>query len=292
MNPVLKGYLRLCRPPNLPTAAADILAGLALGGFFVEKVSVPNGLLLVFSSVFLYAGGVALNDVFDYELDKIERPERPIPSGIVPYKKAQFFGFFLLGMGVILAALVNTSSALVALLLAAVIVIYDAFSKNFSFWGPLNMGVCRGLNLLLGMSILQDFSNWWYCFIPILFIFAVTLISRGEVHGNNKKNIILAAILYVLVISCVLVLNQMKTASSIGYLPFLALFALMVFIPLVKAYKINAPKNVMKAVKAGVLSIILLDVAMASAHVELPVLLGMLLLLPLSIGLAKAFAVT
>ncbi len=35
MNPVLKGYLRLARPANLPTAAADVLAGVAIAGVFI-----------------------------------------------------------------------------------------------------------------------------------------------------------------------------------------------------------------------------------------------------------------
>ena len=75
-------------------------------------------------------------------------------------------------------------------------------------------------------------------------------------------------------------------------LPFVVLFALMVFMPLFKAYKANTPENIMKAVKAGVLSIILLNAAIAVGHSN--VLLGilMLLLLPLSILLSKIFSVT
>jgi len=86
MNLVLRGYLRLARPANLPTAAADIFAGAAIAGIisYSEPISMSYMPLvyLVFSTIFLYAGGVALNDVFDYELDAVERPERPIPSGL------------------------------------------------------------------------------------------------------------------------------------------------------------------------------------------------------------------
>lgn len=292
MTAVLKGYLRLCRPPNLPTAAADILAGLAIVGYFDATLSYAPLLLLVLASVFLYAGGVVLNDVFDFKLDKIERPERPIPSGLVPFAKARFFGFLLLFMGVVLAFVVSNASGLVAFLLAVSIVGYDAFSKKDSFLGPLNMGCCRGLNLLLGMSVYADFSYWPYTLVPILFIFAVTLVSRGEVHGQNKKHIILSAVLYVLVILGVMGLHMGYKGQMIWSLPFLLTFAIMVFLPLKKAYTDNSPKNIMKAVKAGVLSIILLDAALAAAHTHWAIALGIILLLPISIVLAKAFAVT
>ena len=99
MNPRLKAYLQLCRPANLPTAVADILAGMSISGLFagLEVFEIPivdllPFLMLIMASVFLYAGGVVLNDVFDVEIDKIERPERPIPSGIVPLRKAGLFG--------------------------------------------------------------------------------------------------------------------------------------------------------------------------------------------------------
>lgn len=248
--------------------------------------------LLVLASVFLYAGGVVLNDVFDYELDKLERPERPIPSGAVPLKAARLFGFLLLFLGILLAGLVHYYGLLIALVLGISIVTYDYYSKKSPFLGPLNMGVCRGLNLLLGISILQDFSHWKYVVVPIVFIFAVTLISRGEVHGQNKKNILFAGFLYVLVIFFVVILHKAHQASQMTYLFFLVLFTSMVFLPLIKAYKNNVPRNVMGAVKAGVLSIILLDAALAVAHSDWYIGLLILMLLPISSILAKVFAVT
>ena len=77
MNSVLKGYITLIRPANLPTAAGDILAGLAMAGIlksdqgftFFDGVDFWNISFLVLASVLLYAGGVVLNDVFDSKLE-------------------------------------------------------------------------------------------------------------------------------------------------------------------------------------------------------------------------------
>ena len=299
MGPRLKAYLQLCRPANLPTAAADILAGISISGLFagvgafkIPVVDLFPFLMLILASVFLYAGGVVLNDVFDLAIDEVERPERPIPSGIVSLGKARSFGFALLLVGIYFAFLANINSGIISVFLAVSILSYDKFAKHHAVLGPLNMGICRGLNLLMGISLLNTMENWPYVLVPVVFIFAVTMISRGEVHGKNKGNILLAGLLYVVVLSGVFYLHQVYANGDLWYVLFLALFAFMVFKPLIKAYQNNTPENIKKAVKSGVLSIILLDAAMAVAHANIIIGVLMLLLLPLSMYLAKQFAVT
>jgi len=292
MSSVLKGYLRLMRPANLPTAAGDIFAGAALAGILTASFPILSLLLLVFASVFLYAGGVVLNDVFDFTLDKIERPERPIPSGLIPLKSATFFGIILLVIGVILAFIAHQLSGFVALTLAGAIVLYDGYSKKNGFLGPLNMGLCRGLNLILGMSVFGELNNWGYAIIPLVYIFAITLISRGEVHGNNKNHIIWAGILYAAVISAVVTIVITETTNLWQMVPFVLLFAFLVYKPLIQAYHLNSPERIKKAVIAGVLSLIVLDAALAVGFSVWWYGLLLLLLLPLSIFLSKLFAVT
>lgn len=299
MNPVLKGYLRLARPANLPTAAADVLAGVAISGVFFG-ISAPREwnstmghiLLLLFSSVFLYAAGVVLNDVFDHKLDKTERPERPIPSGLISVQSAAIFGGILLNLGVLCSFLVGPVSGMLAVALGLFILLYDAVGKHHSFFGPLNMGVCRGLNLLLGITFLGDFTNWVYFVFPVLYIAAITLISRGEVHGDNKSHIVFAGGLYSLVIVGIVVLFSIFGLNLLEALPFLLLFAFLIFRPLFHAYVENSPKNIKKAVMAGVVSIIVLDATLAVGFSHWWVGLVVLLLLPLSVFLSKLFAVT
>lgn len=296
MSSVLKGYLQLMRPANLPTAAADIFSGAAISGILagnpVLLESAISLICLVFASVFLYAGGVVLNDVFDYELDRKERPERPLPSGLITVRSAALFGVLLLLIGVSLAFLVHANSGFIATALAVSIVAYDGFSKKYSFLGPLNMGLCRSLNLLLGMSIFGVIDTIWIALIPLVYIFAITLISRGEVHGNNKGHILWAGVLYALVISGVVSIVLFKTNQILSILPFLGLFAYLVFRPLLTAYRSNSPGNIKKAVIAGVLSLIVLDATLAVGFSVWWYGLLILLLLPLSMLLSKLFAVT
>ncbi len=82
------------RPANIITAIADVMAGIAVSGYLANENFSQNYLspifLLIISTIGLYGGGVVFNDVFDAELDKIERPERPIPKGIISINEASF----------------------------------------------------------------------------------------------------------------------------------------------------------------------------------------------------------
>src|SRR6478752_7553992 len=212
----IRGYLRLMRPANIVTAVSDILAGIAIAGYFTGNVTSEIKLLpvvlLVLSTIGLYGGGVVFNDVFDAELDTIERPERPIPSGLIAKQGAALLGSVLLLVGIIAAFFVHTSfipSALIALLTAIAALVYDKWGKHHSVIGPLNMGACRGLNLLLGISIIPAALTqyWTICLIPVLYIAAITMISRGEVHGGKKGTLYAAALLYLLVIIAILLVS-------------------------------------------------------------------------------------
>lgn len=300
MHPVVLALARLTRPANLPTAAADILAGAAIAGIIPAAIqSLPIAatdayslLFLVLASVFLYAGGVTLNDVFDAELDKTERPERPIPSGVISIRSAATFGGLLLLAGVIMGFLSSNASGIIACILAVSILLYDSFSKKFGFLGPLNMGICRGLNLVLGMSVLGEINWFWYAIIPLVYIFAITMISRGEVHGSNKRHIVLAAILYICVIISILTIVLLSSANNYTGVLYLLFFSIVIFRPLTKAYTVNSPENIKKAVVAGVLSLIIMDASLAVVFSGWWYGLLVLLLLPLSVWLSRIFAVT
>ncbi len=293
------GFARLARPANLPTAAADILAGIAIALYLrnietLKFLSEQSGdvLLLVFSSVALYAGGVVFNDVFDTDLDAIERPERAIPSGLVPKREAIYFGTILMLIGVTLAFKCNMLAGIISVVLTIAILTYDGYFKQFGFAGPLNMGVCRGLNLLMGMSVLGLLSDWYIALVPVVYIFAITLISRGEVHGDNKKHIVWAGILYAIVITSIALMVMQKTSQILTIIPFLVLFSYLIFKPLLKAYKENSPKNIKKAVMGGVLSLVVMNACWVAGFTDWYFALAVLLLLPVSILLSKLFAVT
>jgi len=146
-------WLRLLRPPNLFTVPGDPLAGLLLAlAASGAAPSLPHALLVMVVSLLLYVFGLFTNDFFDLAEDRRDRPERPLPSGQAsPHfvlMVASFLGFLALA----LASLVGRPVTAVALVLILAILLYNAAAKRISFLGPLNMGLCRGLSLLLGAA--------------------------------------------------------------------------------------------------------------------------------------------
>lgn len=294
--------LGLMRPANIVTAISDILAGCAIALYTTNtswgEVSTSSVLLLIAATIGLYGGGVVLNDVFDAELDKTERSERPIPSGAISKQAAGFVGFMLLIAGVLAAAFVHppvylSSSFYIAVAIALAAVIYDKWGKHLSLIGPLNMGLCRGLNLLLGMSVvsLALLQYWPIALVPVIYIAAITMVSRGEVHGGNKGILNGAVVLYTIVNGVILYIAFVNNTWPDALL-FLVLFCYMIFMPLQKAIRDPRGPLIGKAVKAGVIALIIMNAAWAAAFGSLYFAFFILLLLPVSLFLGKIFMVT
>ncbi|MFC6099659.1 UbiA-like protein EboC [Olivibacter domesticus] len=293
---LLKAYMRLLRPANIITSITDVLAGISLSGiFFIDHstVALDTIVLLCVSTIGLYGGGIVFNDVFDAALDKIERPERPIPSGIIPIQRAFILGTVFFVMGVIAAFLVNFTAGYLAVFIVLTALLYNKWGKHHAMLGPPNMGLCRGLNLLLGVSILpnQVIAMWYVALVPILYIGAITLISRGEVSGSTKKPLLVAAVLYAIVIAAI---GSLANHNQHFFLTVttLLIFAWMVYRPLWKAIKNSSGKNIREAVRAGILSLIVMNAGWALASGVFLLAAIMLLMLPLSRWLGRFFAVT
>ena len=149
---------KLGRVSNLPTVWTNVSAAAVLAGGSVPTSQVIW--LLVAFSLF-YVGGMYLNDAFDADVDAIERPERPIPSGQVSRRLVYGTGYGILLGGVLMLAgaglLTDRSfsmwSTLAGLGLAGAIVLYDWTHKK-SPVSPALMGICRALvYIAAGLSV-------------------------------------------------------------------------------------------------------------------------------------------
>lgn len=287
----LWAYLQLLRPANIVTAWADVLAGFA-ASLYVGELTPLAWLLLATTG--LYGGGIVFNDVFDAQLDAVERPERPIPSGRASVLGATILGSSFLSVGVIAALQVSWKSATVAAIVASAALLYDAVGKHNAVFGPINMGVCRGANLLLGVSVAPAMVGeyWYLALIAIAYIAGITTLSRDEVKVSNSTTRVIALSLIVIVIFGLLGLGLLNNYEVLSALPFIVLFATRVLLPFIKAVRQPTPEQIRIAVKAGVLSLIVLDATLAAGFASWTYGLLVLSLLPISMALARIFAVT
>lgn len=286
--------LQLMRPANIVTAIADILAGMVIAGVLIPVTWNSDALFLIISTFGLYSGGIVFNDVFDIEQDKINRPERVIPSGRVSLRQAKILGIFLLSLGVLAAFQVSNYSGAIAITIAVFALIYDKWAKHNAVFGPLFMGLCRAFNLILGMSIVPELDKNYLLigFIPLIFIAAITLTAQNESKGNNKKSIGIAMFLDGLIVIGFLLMWQYLNYDIQNGVLFLALWYGVNFWAKRKALKVNEPKNIMKAVKFGVLSLIPLNACYVAGFSTVLMGVAVLALLPISLYLSKKFPVT
>jgi len=148
----LAAWAQLLRLPNLFTVPGDPLAGFVLAGGLSVAADLLTVLPCAAASVLLYCAGMILNDVFDRKQDARDRPGRPIPAGQVSVAATVIIAVALAAGGIALAALVSLGAAAVAAALALAVLAYDAVAKRIRILGPVTMGLCRGLSLLLGAT--------------------------------------------------------------------------------------------------------------------------------------------
>ncbi|WP_405745049.1 SCO3242 family prenyltransferase [Streptomyces canus] len=142
-----RAWAELLRLPALFTVPGDAFAGAAA----VSARPTGRTLLAIASSLCLYEAGMALNDWADRDVDAVERPHRPLPSGRIRPAAALGAACALTGAGLSLAACAGRPALTVAVPLAATVWAYDLVLKNTPA-GPLAMATARGLDLLLGAA--------------------------------------------------------------------------------------------------------------------------------------------
>lgn len=275
----LRAYLQLVRLPNVFTAVADV----GMGIFVVrgETAGREAILSLLAASSLLYLAGMVLNDLFDRDRDARQRPERPIPSGRVSIRAAAWLGAELLLLGTALGWLASAltgdlRSGLVATLLAAAVVLYDRWLKRTPL-GPLAMGCCRTLNVLLGMSIASAAWQPTHALIASglgVYIAGVTWFARTEATTSRRRS--LAGAIAVMLAGLALVAAFPHYAEAGGpavfdrvepnrwHVLWIAL-AMLVCGRAAVAVAEPSPRNVQRAVKNSILSLIVFDTVVAFA---------------------------
>jgi 4-hydroxybenzoate polyprenyltransferase len=292
----LRPYAQLVRLPNVFTALADIVLA-ALAAVAVQDQSlaplVPTFLLLCLASACLYCGGMVWNDFFDVEQDRRERPFRPIPSGRVSPQTAAVFGGMLLAAGVALAILSalrhpegsRSAPVVIAFLLVGAILAYDGWLKR-TWMGPVAMGTCRSLNILLGLTVTGspiERWGWLLALVVGMYIAGVTWFARTEARASNQAALGGAAGVMLAALLLALPVPALVTAGSASPLfPYLlVVLGFLVGIPVGKAIVGPTPRQVQAAVKRSLMGLVVLDAVLATAVAGTIGLVVLVLLVPI-----------
>jgi hypothetical protein len=252
-------YCRLVRLPNIFTSVSDVLAGYILAS--PGLIDIHNLIPLTIASACLYGGGIVFNDYFDYSADKTERPNRPLPSAKVSQREALCLGIILFMIALFSTFLVNLISLCVSIIIIFLVMSYNAGTKNVSVIGTFNMGLCRFLNMILGLSIIPATvsSNWIFPLILMIYVMLITALSKLEVKGDGKVKIVLVSVCFLVLVflaGSLPIKGSLPNTTSLGLL---FIFTLVVLWPMGKAIIKPCPENIQGTIKTMVLSIIILD---------------------------------
>ena len=268
--PLWLNLARLIRLPNVFSAPPDILAGFAV----VAGAMTPtfHFAAVITASCLLYAAGMVWNDYFDVEIDRQQRPGRPLPSGAISLTNALILAMSITGLGILFGFIAGREVGLVAILLAGSILLYDGALKRTPV-APALMGLCRALNLLLGVVfarilIGETANNHWGGWVALangIYITGVTLFARREAGPSPRSFLISGAGIMVVALIAQVVIWEL--AGRIGILPIILLggFSLLLATRVLPAISEPGPVTVQRAVKVAVLGIIAINAATTAA---------------------------
>lgn len=205
-------FLSIIRPQNCIIGGLTVIAGVAMA-FRIAPLGTVTDFLLLFiygyiTYFFVAAGGNVVNDIFDIEVDKINRPHRALPSGRMTVRQAWYFVAFLSIMGLLFAFLTGPYSALIVLCFEIIGYAYAAKVKTLGLAGNFMVAFSFAFGVLYGSftyaeTVGMNLSNaiptphWLFFFTAFLILQARETIKGAEdVEGDEARDVRTIARIY------------------------------------------------------------------------------------------------
>lgn len=198
------GLLKLIRPVNCLLMAFAVVVGatLVIGG---SLQNYSESILLGSATGFLLCGAaMVINDYYDREIDSINEPNRPIPSGVVCPTEALVFASALTLIGLVIAFLTgrvpNWGCLVVASLSWIITMLYVTRGKKMGLLGNLMVSSCVVVPLIYGAFVVEaSIHSITVIFVTIIFLSNVGReITKGivDVQGDRSNDIKTIAVLF------------------------------------------------------------------------------------------------
>ncbi len=189
MKTKLPAYLKILRPLNF--IITFFTAVVAVFICSVDSSSFKIAILAGFSSAFTASAGNIINDIFDFEIDKINRPKRPLASGNILYKEALVLYFIFLLLSFILSWFINLPAFLIVVVTTQLLFLYSKYFKRIPLVGNIIVAFLTGLVFIYGGVAVE---NPEAAVIPALFAFLINLVREivkdmQDVEGDRKAGV-------------------------------------------------------------------------------------------------------
>ncbi len=217
MMTYVKYLVLLSRPLNVVIAAVSIFIAALITGAMQWNFKL---LLAILSAAGITAGANIVNDIYDVEIDRINKHDRLIPSGKVRLLEAKIGFAFVYSLSLILAALSGWAMFVLATGVALLLIAYSGYFKRTVLLGNTIVSLTSALAFIYGAMAV---NQWKAGIIPAVFAFMFHFGREvikdmqdieGDLMGNAvtfpakygfKKSILLVNIIFILLIGVTIV---------------------------------------------------------------------------------------
>lgn len=184
----LKPYIMLGRPANIGLVTAVILISSA---FYSPYPPVWRVLLAALCVSLITAAGNTLNDICDIEIDRINKPKRPLPSGHISPEHAKIYMYVLFVLGNITALLLGWWNLFISLFLVTPLLYWYAFRlRNIPLAGNVMVAFLSSMTFIFAAV---TFGKLSVVYVPALYCFMISLIREivkdlEDLKGDGANN--------------------------------------------------------------------------------------------------------
>jgi geranylgeranylglycerol-phosphate geranylgeranyltransferase len=168
-------------------------AALATKGISTIVGEWQNSLFGFIAGFMLTAASMAINDYYDRDIDALNEPKRPIPSGAVEPQEALGFASVLSTVGLVAAYLTSFLCLATAVIAWVVFVAYTTVGKRSGLPGNFLVSICVAIPLVYGSTVATDavqLNVWLFALIAFLSNTGRE-ITKGivDVEGDRSRNV-------------------------------------------------------------------------------------------------------
>ncbi len=171
MSVKLQALGEIVRPSNVVLFFLAILLG-AFVTAGVEAFSEAKVWWAALSGTLVGAAANVINDVMDIEIDRINKPKRPLARGALTAQEARRYWLALSTLGILAAACISTSHLVIAIGATAVLYGYSAWFKHIALLGNIVVSAIVSLGLMYAALAIGHLHDVWF---PVLFCFFFNL---------------------------------------------------------------------------------------------------------------------
>ena len=195
----LGGYVRLTRPVNCVMMGIAVIVGAVLANPNMGGSSWPNLVYGFVAGFMLTAASMTINDYYDRQIDAVNEPKRPIPSGLIKPKNALVFAAILTILGFAAAYVTNPYCLVTAIVAWMAFATYTTFGKRSGLPGNFLVSICVAIPFIYGMAIVAEVRLNVLLFASMAFLSNTGReITKGivDVKGDMTENVKTMAVRY------------------------------------------------------------------------------------------------